>query len=147
MLTDTVKPMNAAQKAWATRRARDAARADIVRLNAGVETPAVAYRENKPVVDINIDDAKVGCGTRRFVVLDCGPRVVRLFYYPTLVTITVDRLTFDRKAKYARDSKREKIAAIIRKNQKLADTINGEARKIVVPDGGADAVKALEMLR
>src|ERR1700724_1969420 len=116
--------MNAAQRAWATRRATAAARADIVTLNQGVAAPAPAFKENKPVVDIALDDPKVGCGLRRYVVLDCGPRLVRLFCYPTLTTITIDRLTFDRKAKYARDSKAARITAIIRRNLKLADKIN-----------------------
>jgi hypothetical protein len=111
MLAEAPAPMNAAQKAWATRRAREAARADIAALNKGIETPAPAFRETKPVVDLNIDHKDVGCGMRRFVVLDCGPRLVKLFYYQTLTAITIDRLTFDRKARYARDSKREKIAA------------------------------------
>ncbi len=146
MLKDAPAPMNAAQRAWATRRAMAAARADQERLAAGVEERPTAFRESKPVVDLNIDHRDVGCGQRRYVVLDCGPRLVRLFYYPTLTTIVIDRLTFDRKAKPARDAKRETITRIIRANQAIADRVNNQAKAIVLKDGGADAVKALEVL-
>lgn len=147
MLTESPAPMNAAQRAWATRRAREAARADIAVLNAGVTEPSNAFDPKKPVVDINIDDAKVGCGMRRYVVLDCGPRLVRLFYYPRLITLTVDRLTFDRKAKRARDADRKKISAIIRENVAMADRMNDAAGTLVMSDGGDAAVKALQVLR
>jgi hypothetical protein len=149
MITAAPETMNAAQKAWATRRARDAARADIQTLNAGIETPAPALKTSKPIVDIEVDHHAIGCGTRRFIVLDCGPRTVRLFSYASLIAINVDRLTFDRKAKYARDAKRITIARILRQNLKQADRINAEARKASdrVSDGGADAAKALEVLR
>ena len=147
MLNSSPAPMNAAQRAWATRRAVAAARADQERLAAGIASPSTAFRESKPVVDINIDHRDVGCGLRRFVMLDCGPRLVRLFYYPTLTTITIDRLAFDRKAKPARDAKRETITRIIRANQATADRVNNQAKAIVLNDGGADAVKALEVLR
>lgn len=146
MLKESPAPMNAAQRAWATRRAKAAARADQQQLAAGIAAPSTAFRERKPVVDINIDHRDVGCGMRRFVVLDCGPRLVRLFYYPTLTTIVIDRLTFDRKAKPARDTKRETITRIIRANQAIADRVNNQAKAIVLKDGGADAVKALEVL-
>ena len=138
--------LSPAQKAWETRRARDAARADIAAINRGIETKAPAFKESKPVVDINLDHHAIGSGTRRFVVLDCGKSFVRLFCYPTLTSITIDRLTFDRKAKYARDAKPATIAAIIRANLAMADRINEKARSAVVPDGGADAAKALEVL-
>jgi hypothetical protein len=147
MLNQSPAPMNAAQRAWQTRRAKMAIQADRETLKAGVATPAPAFKESKPVVDIDIDHHATGCGMRRFVVLDCGQRLVRLFYYPTLTTIAIDRLTFDRKAKYARDSKPSKIAEIIRRNVALADKINEQARSIVVSDGGADVSKALEVLR
>ncbi|MCC8963744.1 transposase [Bradyrhizobium sp. Pear76] len=147
MLAEPVKEMSAAQKAWATRRARDAARADLETLNRGIETPPTAFRESKPVVDLNINHHAVGCGMRRYVVLDCGPRLVRLFSYSKLIAITVDRLTFDRKAIGARDAKRDVIASIIRRNIALAEKINDEAKSIVMPDGGRDATRALEVLR
>ncbi|MBR0693636.1 hypothetical protein [Bradyrhizobium lablabi] len=147
MLQNSPKPMNAAQRAWATRRAMKAIQTDRETLKAGIETPAPAFKESKPVVDLNIDHHAIGCGMRRYVVLEVGPRLVRLFYYPTLTTITVDRLTFDRKAKYARDSKRDVVARIIRQNLALADKINTQAQSIVMSDGGADAAKALEVLR
>src|SRR5579864_7767119 len=114
MLAESPTPMNAAQKAWATRRAREAARADIATISRGIEQPSAAYDPKKPVVDINLDDPKVGCGLRRYVVLECGTRWVKLFYYPSLITVRVDRLTFDRKAKLAKDAKKRVIARIIR---------------------------------
>ena len=147
MLAETPAPLNAAQKAWATRRARQAARDDIKTISAGVSTPAPAYDPKKPVVDIWLDDVKVGCGTRRFVVLECGPRWVKLFYYPTLSTIRIDRLTFDRKARLATDSKKRTIANIIRRNVEQAKRINEHARKPVMPEGGSAAKQALAVLR
>lgn len=61
MLQNSPKPMNAAQRAWATRRAREAARADIAKLNKGIATPAPALKTSKPVVDLNIDHHAIGC--------------------------------------------------------------------------------------
>lgn len=147
MLAETAPTMNAAQRAWATRRARDAARADIKTIAAGIEQPSAAYDPKKPVVDIWLDDAKVGCGMRRYVVLECGPRAVKLFYYPSLVTVTVDRLTFDRKAKPARDARKRKIAQIIRDNVALAERVNAQAGRPVMAEGGARAKQTLAVLR
>lgn len=147
MLVNAPAPMNAAQKAWATRRARDTARADIQTLNRGVEQPSAVYDPKRPVVDIWLDDAKVGCGMRRYVVLECGSRWVKLFYYPSLVTVTVDRLTFDRKAKPAKDAHKRTIARIIRENMAQAERINAQAKRPVMADGGARAKQALQVLR
>lgn len=147
MLQVSPQRLSPAQRAWQTRRALAAARADQEVIKAGITAPTQVLKTSKPVVDLWLDDVAVGCGQRRFVVLDVGERMVRLFYYPTLTTVTVDRLTFDRHARYARDAKRETITRIIRRNLALADKINSEARKPIVSDGGADAAKALEVLR
>lgn len=147
MLRESPAPLNAAQKAWATRWARDAARADIATLNAGVVEPSTAFNPKKPVVDLNIDDAKVGCGMRRYVVLDVGPRVVRLFYYPLLATVVVDRLTFDRKARPAKKTDPRVIARIIRENLARVDRVNSAAGTLVLSDGGPATAQALQVLR
>ena len=147
MLLEAPVPMNAAQKAWATRRARDAARDDIKTLNVGVQVPSVAYDPSRPVVDLNIDDPRVGCGWRRYVVLECGTRWVKLFYYPLLTIVTIDRLTFDRKAKVAKDAKKRTISRIIRANLQQARRINAQAKKPVMAEGGVRAKQALAMLR
>lgn len=147
MLRSSPEPLNAAQKAWATRRARDAARADIAVLNAGVTEPSAAFNPKKPVVDLDIDDAKVGCGMRRYVVLDVGPRLVRLFYYPLLATVVVDRLTFDRKARSAKKTDPQVISRIIRENLARVDRINDAAGTLVMSDGGPSTALALQVLR
>jgi hypothetical protein len=139
--------MNAAQKAWATRRARDAARADIVTLNKGVEAPSPALNESKPVVDLYLHDSPVGSGLRRYIVLECGPKWVKLFYYPSLTMVRIDRLTFDRKAKAAKDAKKRTLARIIRANVELAERINRQAGKPVMAEGGVWAKQALAVLR
>lgn len=137
--------MNAAQKAWATRRARLAAekaaplpppaparrkrqlvdrigalvaiepektagqkaaesraialqaRAELEARRAGVEQPS-ALAECK-TVRMWVDDAKVGCGFRNFVVVEIGTKVVRLFSAPALREIDVSRYDFDKYAK------------------------------------------------
>lgn len=142
-------PLSPQKRAWATRRAVAAIQADREILKAGIETPAPALKTSKPVVDMAVDHHALGCGMRRFVVLDCGDRAVRLFSYSQLTTITVDRLTFDRKARYARDSKRDKLIEILRRNVRQADRINQDATSASdrVPDGGADYAKALQVLQ
>jgi hypothetical protein len=147
MIIEQAAPMNAAQKAWATRRARDAARADIKTISKGIDQPSAAYDPKRPVVDIFLDDNKVGSGLRRYVVLECGPRVVRLFYYPTLTLVKVDRLTFDRKAKPAKDAKKRTIARIIRANVEQAERINKQSGRPVMAEGSAWAKQALAVLR
>lgn len=137
----------AAKRAWETMRAKKAAREKLAAIAAGVQGPSTAFRETKPVVDLFLaDDPAVGSGMRRFIVLDCGERSVRLFCYPKMVATTIDRVTFDQKAKYARDAKAGKLIEIIKRNIALADKCNGAAQDSVLPDGGADAVKAIEVL-
>lgn len=147
MLAEIAAPMNAAQRAWATRRARDAARVEIATIKAGVTKPSPAFDPDKPVVDLWLDDARVGCGQRRFIVLEVGTKHVKLFYPPQLVLVTVDRVTFDRHAKPARDAKVRKLARIIRGNVASAKRINEAAGRPVMPDGGARAKQALKVLR
>jgi hypothetical protein len=146
MLAELAAPMNAAQRAWATRRARDAARVEIAAIKAGVEQPSRAFDPDKPVVDLWLDDARVGCGQRRYIVLEVGTRWVKLFYPPQLALVTIDRVTFDRHAKPARDAKVRKLARIIRDNVAAAKKINEAAGKPVMPDGGARAKQALQIL-
>lgn len=147
MLAELTPPMNAAQRAWATRRARDAARVEIATIKAGVAEPSRAFDPDKPVVDLWLDDVKVGCGVRRYVVLECGSKWVKLFYPPQLVLVTIDRVTFDRHAKPARNAKVRKLARIIRDNVASATRVNEAAGKPVMPDGGARAKQALRVLR
>jgi hypothetical protein len=147
MQTQQFEQMSPAAKAWATRRARDAARAEIATIKAGVDKPSAAVNPDKPVVDLWLDDARVGCGQRRFIVLEVGTRWVRLFYPPQLALVTIDRVTFDRHAKPAKDAKVRKLARIIRDNVASAKRINEAAGKPVMPDGGARAKQALAVLR
>lgn len=147
MLAEYAAPISAAAKAWATRRARDAARVEIAAIKAGVTKPSPAYDPDKPVVDLWLDDARVGCGQRRYIVLEVGTKAVKLFYPPQLVLITVDRVTFDRHARPARDAKVRKLARIIRDNIASAKRVNEAAGRPVMPDGGARAKQALKVLR
>jgi hypothetical protein len=147
MLAEHAAPMNAAQRAWATRRARDAARVEIATIKAGVTKPSPAFDPDKPVIDLWLDDARVGCGHRRYIVLEVGTKHVKLFYPPQLVLVTVDRVTFDRHARPARDAKVRKLARIIRDNVAAAKRVNEAAGRPVMPDGGARAKQALAVLR
>lgn len=147
MLAEHAVPMNAAAKAWATRRAHAAARVEIAAIKAGVTKPSPAFDPDKPVVDLWLDDARVGCGQRRYIVLEVGTKWVKLFYPPQLVLVTVDRVTFDRHARPARDAKVRKLARIIRDNVASAKRVNEAAGRPVMPDGGARAKQALKVLR
>jgi hypothetical protein len=146
MLAEPIKPMSAAQKAWATRRARDSARVEIATIKAGVSRPSAAFDPDKPVVDLWLDDIKVGCGQRRYVVLECGTKWVRLFYPPRLISLTIDRVTFDRHAKPATNAKPKVLRRIIRDNVAMAKRIN-ELGDHAMPDGGARAKQAVRALR
>lgn len=139
--------MNAAQKAWATRRARAEARSTIATIKRGVENPSPAYDASKPVVDLWLDDNRIGCGQRRFIVLECGTKAVKLFYPPQLATITVDRVTFDRHAKPAADAKPRKLARIIRDNVAQAKRVNEASGRPVMAEGGARSKQALQVLQ
>lgn len=139
--------MNAAQKAWATRRAREAARVEIATKAKGIKTPSPAYDPDKPVVDLWLDDSRVGCGQRRYIVLEVGTRLVKLFYPPRLIMLTIDRLTFDRHAKPAADAKPRTLRRIIRDNMAYAKRINEASGTNVMPEGGARAKQAIAVLK
>lgn len=142
-----VKPVNPAQKAWETRRAKAEGRAAI----EAAKVAAVAPPIPSPVADARhvqlwLDRQDVGCGYRRYTVLDVGDRVVRLFSASKLITIEVDRREFDRWAKPVRH-KGTTIAGIIRRNIALVDRVNDAAGSVVLLDGGAAAVSAMAVLR
>jgi hypothetical protein len=159
--------MNAAQKAWATRRARAAA---ALLATAAPITPVAAWQPSQTqtisataadvrrtaevddchLVELYVEDDKVGSGRRLFVVLETGASMVRLFQPSQLVTITVCRKYFDRKhIAQKRGVARQRVAEIIRRNRALADRVN-DAKLLrgadMLQDGGADAVRALQLL-
>jgi hypothetical protein len=80
----------------AAKRALEQARKDAEILRKGVADPSPV---DGLAVRLYVDDPKVGCGERGFLVRDVGPSIVRLFYVPLLAEVIVDRLTFDRHAK------------------------------------------------
>jgi hypothetical protein len=109
-LADGPAEMTAGQKAAETRRLLEEARAKLKALKAGVQTPsdlADAF-----AVEMNIDDAKVGCGLRTFIVVEINVRAVTLFNVPTLTTITVDRISFEQDAKPYKTTKAKQLARI-----------------------------------
>jgi hypothetical protein len=123
--------LNAAQKAWATRRARAAAAAGFVPSaattlsapqvkSAAAAMPDVMRRLDLPVVDLFIEEEAfgriVGYGRRRFIVLSADDRRVSLLSAAQLAELQVPRLTFDRFAKPARGSSAKTLAAIIKRN-------------------------------
>lgn len=116
LTTETAPALTAAQKAWQTRRLAAAARADIVALKKGIETPAPIG--DAAMVEINLDLPKIGCGFRRYLVMDIGPKMVALFYVPTLQVVRIDRLTFDRRAKKVTFGKRV-MTSLIRNNMEV----------------------------
>jgi hypothetical protein len=177
-MTEQLTPRQiAARKAWDTMRARKAAAlaGTAVAAAISVATPAPAaprqvihnvstdadfahlkpYRapELEPVdefrfVSLHLDDSPVGCGIREFVVLAMSVREVKLFYPPSLETITIHRQTFDRHAlpvsrkRYSRD----RIAANIRRRIALADRVNDREQCSAMCDGGVDAQRVLQMI-
>lgn len=139
--------LSPAHRAWETRRAKAEGRAAI----EAAKVAAVAPPEPSPVADARhvqlwLDRQDVGCGYRRYTVLDVGDRVVRLFSASKLITIEVDRREFDRWAKPVRH-KGTTIAGIIRRNIALVDRVNDAAGSVVMLDGGAAAVRAMAVLR
>jgi len=161
--------MNAAQKAWATRRARAAAAAPfpaaviaapamlakpapIVNRDFGGYVPTVYVAPvlepvtELEVVDIWLDHPVVGCGNRRYVVLAKSRRDVQLFYVPRLTTITISREEFDKAHMPGRKVRPKVIAQIVRDKLAMVDKINSAASAEVMTDGGADTVRVLELL-
>jgi hypothetical protein len=133
--------LSPAAKAWETRRAKAEGRA-IVEARK-VEAPeTISPLGEAKMVALWLDRLDVGCGLRRYIVLDVGARIVRLFSAAKLLTIEVDRAEFDRYARPVR-AKAKTVSRIIKDNQRLADRINGGAQTIIVSDGGADAVRAI----
>ncbi len=167
MNTATLSP---AQKAWATRRAQgwtpNGKALPLSIVNAKNYAPAPAdiakpWLDPKPLaapidamdpvtafefVEYWVDHPDVGCGFFRFVVLDRGPRKVRLFYCSRLSTIIVNRAEFDRGHMPARKFKRATLADIIRRNRALADKVNDREEREVIPDGGVFTVRALQLV-
>lgn len=184
--------LNAAQKAWITRRAKLAAAvATIVagspdqpvvimpavtvdtgiklppppksgRIGDAVVAPAAAWQAPRvamvsadamvpatefEMVEMRLDDAAIGCGQFRLIVIERSDRTVRLFNAPKLATVTVSREHFEKTAKPARHVRRAVLADIIRRNLALADRVNGQAQRIVMDDGGRFAVAALTLLQ
>lgn len=69
------------------------------------------------MININFDDAKVGTGNRRLVVIRVGPRRVECLYPATLARIMVDRKEFDRYARQVKFNPRF-VAKLIRRNRR-----------------------------
>jgi hypothetical protein len=135
--------LSPAQRAWETRRAKAEGRAIVEARKIEIATPVtVSPLGEAKMVTLWLDRLDVGCGLRRYIVLDIGARLVRLFSAAKLLTIEVDRAEFDRYARPVR-GKAKAVSTIIKANQRLADRINGAAQTIIIPDGGADAVRAI----
>lgn len=141
--------LSPAQKAWQTRRLLAEQRAKVEAAAAIVAAAPPRSKLNplsSKMVEINLDRADVGCGWRRYVVLEVGPGWVKLFSAAMLKSVDIRRAEFDLKAKATKFDKAA-VAAIIRRNRAMADRLNEQAKAIVMPDGGADAVKAMELMQ
>lgn len=142
------KPLTAAQKAWETRRAKAEGRAliEAAKVAAVAPPPPKTPAADARVVSLWLDRQDVGTGWRRYVVLDVGDRMVRLFSAAKLIAIDVTRAEFDRWAKPVRH-KGTTITAIIKANIAMVDRINDAAGELVLFDGGEAAVRAMQVLR
>jgi hypothetical protein len=162
--------MNPAQKAWATRRAQGwqpkAIRSETTQKLLTIEAaprpraepqdwmkPQLADDRNAmtaltefEMVELYVDDAAVGCGLRRFIVLDRGPHKARLFCASPMATIIVDRSRLDEFAVPARKVRRDILTEVIHRNIAIADRVNDKAMKNKADDGGVYAVRALALL-
>jgi hypothetical protein len=150
--------LSPAQKAWITRRAKMAVRPaptpapvlpepDWMKPRAVATAPQLEPVTDLPVIEINIDNAMVGCGQRRFIVLDLSAREARLFYAPLLATIVIPRKVFDDRHVPAKRVKRDVLADIIRRNIARADRTNADKGKLIASDGGDYAQRALALAR
>ena len=92
------------------------------------------------IVDIWLDDARLGCGHRRYIVLNRGRLWVHLFYAPWLLKFKMPIKRFDEIAKPAKDAKPRVIRRLIRENV-------AAARRLGMNDGGESTKLALSLLR
>jgi len=143
-----VKPLSPAMKAWETRRAKAEGRAIVEarKIEAAAPPPPVSPVADARHVDLWLDRQDVGCGYRRYTVLDIGDRTVRLFSASKLIAIDVARSEFDRWAKPVRH-KGTIVSGIIKRNIALVDRVNDAAGELVLFDGGEAAVRAMAVLR
>jgi hypothetical protein len=70
------------------------------------------------MVSLWVDDERVGCGLRTFVVISIGPKHVRLFNAQTLAEISVDKATFMKHAR-PHDAKTGAVKRILRRNASI----------------------------
>lgn len=139
--------LSPAMKAWETRRAKAEGRAIVEAAKiAAITPPAPSPLADARHVQLWLDRQDVGCGYRRYTVLEVGERTVRLFSASKLIAIEVDRREFDRWARAVRH-KGNTIADIIKRNIALVDRVNDGAGQLVLFDGGSAAVRALAVLR
>lgn len=123
-LTATARQeLTAGQKAAATRHALEIARQEAEARKNGIEAPSPLA--DVELVQLWIDDAKIGCGERPFVVVEIAPKKVRLFSASVLQTIMIDRIDFDRHAKPYRTNA-AKVAGIIQRNATGRDRLGLE---------------------
>lgn len=135
--------MTAGQKAAITRKAHIAARARIEATKTGVAEP---LQIDQPVFDVYLDHPRVGCGWRRYIVIDSNFRWVTLFCPATLISIKLDRVTFDASARPAKKCNPHILSRLINEKMAAAERINDRARAYILAEGGSDASKALAIL-
>lgn len=142
-----VKPLNPAQRAWETRRAKAEGRAMVEAAKvAAVQPAAPSPLADARHVQLWLDRQDVGCGYRRYTVLEVGERTVRLFSASKLIAIDVSRAEFDRWARPVRH-KGTTLTGIIKRNIALVDRVNDAAGAVMLFDGGEAAVRAMAVLR
>lgn len=122
--------------------------ADFARMQVYVAPELVPVTDFQFVTINLLDHPVVGNGQREFVPVAMSAASVRLFYPPTLETITVARDTYDRgyRPVGSRHYSRARIAERIRRRIALADRVNGAAMEVVLQDGGAEAQRVLRMI-
>jgi hypothetical protein len=162
----------AAQKAWATIRARKAAALASTAVApvapVAIEVPAAIVNVSTdatlvtlPVApsplwvaapefvacSMYVDDVAVGCGWHRFVVVETNDRCVRLFHPTRLVTVIVSRKSFDKHAKIDRHQRKaaKAITSIVRGNLAVVDRANDAAMAPVLSDGGETTRRVLAL--
>lgn len=140
MQTQEFTELSPAQKAWATRKARDQYRANAEAAKAPVVTASPLA--GAKIVTINLPESKIGCGYRTFVVIEIGTKWVTLFYQPTLQNIRIARLDFDRRARPEPGATPRRTARLIRKKIEQWQLLNPEDCELAVKRGRA-ALRAL----